>query len=75
MSTVVMIRGDVRHHNTIKSWCLDQFGIDCRNLEVGKWYSPRLGMPMSGNALFVPVQNTYVFRDEADAVMFKLRWA
>lgn len=76
MSTVVMIKAEIKQHLNIKEWCLNMFGIDCKNLEFGKWYSPAMGITsLHGAAYYVTVQRTYVFRDEADAVLFKLRWS
>lgn len=75
MSTVVCIKGDANHLMNVKDWCLDTFGIDCRELMFGKWYYHGPGRSDSGPSFWMYVRGSYIFRDEADAVLFKLRWA
>lgn len=76
MSTVVLINGDFSYHRDATNWCIDTFGIDCRELTFGKWYSSGMTPPLTENTkYYVNLRRTYVFKDESDAVMFKLRWS
>lgn len=74
MSTVVSIKGDWKRHRDAEIWCMDTLGIDCKNLMFGKWYCQISTLKRDYSLQYV-TQRSYIFKHDADAVMFKLRWA
>lgn len=65
----VIITNSKLHHNEARKWCFDNIGIDSNGFMFGSWYCNHLGIN-DGQLIFV-----YFFKNENDAIMFKLRWA
>lgn len=56
------------HHDEAMRWCKNNISLESSGFLFGHWYCNAIATRTSG------IMIDYYFKNEGDAVMFKLRW-
>ena len=65
----VVIKNTAAHQYAAKKWCLDNISLDSSSFVFGHWFCNNVAVKSNGDQVV-----TYFFKNESDALMFRLRW-